>query len=489
MTEKKGENKLLTFIKENRLLVLVFLIVTAFFAYQHYASQSWDFNSYVMNARYFFYNGTYYEVYRAPLASIFLAPFIIFGFFGEFLYIILVSLIFLYANIKLSDIVFKNYKEKTYTRLIFYLFSFSPFIVLNGLSVGTELFALSFLELFLVFMLNKQLSGHFLGLAFLVRYNLLYFTPLLLFTGNIKKIIKNILLFLLIIAPWFIYNYFALGNWLYSIIDSYALNVLFRQALTEPFPLKNILHISGFYLPFILFGISIALYDIFKKRSKSDWKNYLLFSALAFIVLYDCFKIPFKIDRYLFNLSLPFAFFSTLGILFLAKKYKKVDILKISSIILIIIFILSTFALASGFFINRNYDNKFKEAADKIKELGMQSCAFRSPHWVLISYYTENTYPGFGNLSKFVDKNETVILFLGDVTYDDSFTQEEVNSLPYIYKNNQFIFLGNATNSSCEKKEIYNHPLLNTEQPCQILAEALPFHNLSHSACLFLNKH
>jgi len=66
------------FIKENFLLASLFILSTLFFLIQHYFIFSWDFAAYLMNAKYLFYGGEYFEVYRAPIISLILGPLLIF---------------------------------------------------------------------------------------------------------------------------------------------------------------------------------------------------------------------------------------------------------------------------------------------------------------------------------------------------------------------------------------------------------------------------
>ena len=88
---------ILQWIFKNKLLVILFVLSTAFFVYQHFINFSWDFATYEDNARYWAGQGSYYETGRPPLV-----PFLLFiG--GEYLFIVLSSLLFLYATIKLAD--------------------------------------------------------------------------------------------------------------------------------------------------------------------------------------------------------------------------------------------------------------------------------------------------------------------------------------------------------------------------------------------------
>src|SRR3989344_6495845 len=81
-----------------------FALSTIFYVVQHYRiGISWDFAVYVMNGKFFFGAPGYFELGWAPLASLLLGIFLFMGIYGEYVYIIGVSLMFLYASIRLAD--------------------------------------------------------------------------------------------------------------------------------------------------------------------------------------------------------------------------------------------------------------------------------------------------------------------------------------------------------------------------------------------------
>ena len=89
--------------KENLLIVFVFVSSTSFFIYQHSTGISWDFSVYVLNAKYIFSDGKYFEWLRPPLIPVFLGLFSLFGWkASEYLFIIFTSGLFLFSSIKLS---------------------------------------------------------------------------------------------------------------------------------------------------------------------------------------------------------------------------------------------------------------------------------------------------------------------------------------------------------------------------------------------------
>ena len=203
-------------LKENIIIISLFLFSTSFFIYQHTTGISWDFSSYVLNAKYLFSNGTYFEWFRPPLTPITIGIFSIFGWIiAEYLYIILVSSLFLFSSVKIS-------KKFGVQKELFYIISLSFFTLNNGLNVGTELLTLSLLELVIVYLDNYK-SGIFMVLSILTRYNNIIYLPLLLFKKEPKKIFTSCILIGLILFPWLIFNFYKTGDPFTSITDLYAM--------------------------------------------------------------------------------------------------------------------------------------------------------------------------------------------------------------------------------------------------------------------------
>jgi len=474
----------------------MFLLSTALFIYQHYRFLYWDFSAYVQNARYLFYGGDYFEVYRAPLAPLLLSTFIIFGIFGEYFYITFISLLFLWSNILLSDVIFKDYHEisKETKRFIFYSFSLSPFVLYYGFLTGTELLALAFIELFFVFFIRGKVCGYFLALAFLSRYNSLLFIPFMFFYRDYKKIIKNILSFFLIIFPWFLYNYLKFGNWFTSIIDSYALNIYLRKDLIEPFSFNLFLPLIKLVWPLLFLGFFVLLLRLLRnmKSFKLDNENkiFVLFLLVIFLIFFEFINIPFKIERYLFNLSLPIAFFSSIGMIFIMgffKKYRKIFI-----ILLFVAFLFSFSFLIIDYRAEKNSHLIFSNAAEYINKMNLRECEVLSTHWVPLNYLTGNARPlAKDEIRGDISNNKIVLVFKKFYSYDHQFKEGELKNYPVLYEAEEYVFFAkqNLTSNNCKKVESQDSPIMKNH--CEILStrfEKLKMRDAVLRICEIINK-
>jgi hypothetical protein len=487
-------SRFLITLKENKLLSFSFLFVLLFFLLQHYWTVAWDFSSYVINARFFFNKGDYSEVLRAPLSSIFLGGTLLFGKSGEYSYIAAASIIFLYGNLTLSSVLYKKYfyrfkiNQKDF-RLLFFIFSLSPFVVFYGLLEGTELLSLGFFEIFLGFWLSNRYSGYLLGLAVLTRYNFLAFFVLLFFNKNIWRVIKDILLFFLVLLPWFIYNYLHWGNFFMSFIDSYNHNILLRESIMRSIDFKDVLLSINLFLPFFALGIFYCFYRVVKSNSRREIGYSFLFLFLFLFFLWDYSSIPLKIPRYLFNLSLPVAYFSVLGFIFL---YKKLTNKKMLIYVLFLIWTISILVvLYNSCYVSRNYDEMYKEAAKEIIERNLTECYISSHHWVPVNYYTGNVYSLWMDPEEIIEKKGIVLIFPQEIVPGDSLNMEDLNSLPQIAASKRFLLLGktNLTNKECWKRFSYSEPV--TKEPCSVLSnrfDKVGLENFVKKICLLFNQ-
>ncbi|MEK6825923.1 MAG: hypothetical protein AABY00_04005 [Nanoarchaeota archaeon] len=478
------------FIADNFLLCIVFFGATFFFLFQHALSLSWDFSSYVLNAQCYFYDGMYCETQRPPLASFLLAPFLLFGVFGEYLYIFGVSLLFLYATVQTADVFFEKRRvslsDKEFFRFILYFCSLSSFTLLMGLKEGTELLTLSLLELSFVQILRGKNAGFYMGLAFLARYPSLVFVPFLLFNSKLKGILKNFGSFLLIIFPWFLWNFVVYGNWFTSFIDGYAQNIALRQMMIA-FSWADIFIVANFFLIPALIGILI----VFKESvCKPFWKNnreFLLIALVAFIIIWNYVTIPTKFPRYLFNLILPLAFFSSITGIFVShylKKYKR-EITFILFLLFLVTLVFTTIKIVQ----DTRYNLPFEQAAEDIQKLRLSNCEILSPHWVPVTYYTENVYPlGYHAVEQAVMSNKTVLIFHGDRTPDDSFSEDDLKRLPVFYSTEEYTFFAKeSVKEICAPKYKYNEPYV--QDHCALLASKFSFlKNLVKMVCLKINR-
>lgn len=472
---KKIVKRISNFFRENKLVCVLFILSTLFYIYQHYSYLSWDFSAYVLNSRYLFSDGTYFESQRPPLATLIIGTFIFLGKGAEYLYIIMVSSLFLYTSMKSADSFFRlanlNF-DREFARFVFYFFSLSIFSLLLGLKEGTELLTLAFLELFLVQLFEGKISGAYLGLAFLARYQTIIFFPLLIFSGYFKKILKNVFIFILIIFPWFLLTFVSYGNWFTSFVDGYAQNVALRESGFMPFDFNDVVKVGGVYLITAFFGIVIFLLRM-RKISRDWWKEnkvIILMFIVSFIIIYSYYIVPFKFARYLFNLILPIAFFSSVFILTLIKEFKRLKIYKNYIFLLLFFIFIVTIIITTGrVYYERNSMDKFFDAAQDIKRFEIGDCEILSPHWVPVSYFTENVYPLGENLPYLIEKNKMILIF-NEETLDDSSTESEISSLPVFYRSDEYTFYaGQDINENCSKKYIYNRTYV--KEHCKFISE------------------
>jgi hypothetical protein len=455
------------FWKKNRILCTVLFISTIFFLLQHRFYLGWDFAAYAINARYFFYGGDYFEVYRAPMISMVMGILMLFGPLAEYLYLVLVSVLFFYSTLVFSDACFDKYLNKfniskEQTRVLFYLLLMTPFLLTFGLMEGTELLGLAFIQLFLSYLITGKLSGHFLGFAFLSRYNFLTFGIFLLFERDYKRILKNIGLFILTTIPWFIYNFIKWGNPLTSLVDSFYLNVFARQDLIEPFKFSSLLYPINYLLP--LFFVGLFAFFYFK-----CWKRRvpLIMSGVILILLWEIYTIPFKITRYLFNLALPVAFFSFIGICFFNKKFNKFG--KILLIILFLLFLVSTSCISYRHYLERNSGKIFEDSANAIIDGGFGECKVLSNYWVPINYYSGNVF-FLGDIDEAIAQNQTVLILRGYTTTDDHFSMESLEDYNVLLNESRFFLIGKEylNNETCSKRSGWDYPMLSN--PCEVFS-------------------
>jgi len=444
-------------IKRHYLAFSLYLFITVYFLFQHFTLLSWDFSAYVLNARYLFYNGSYFELYRAPLTSIFLAIFMILGKLGEYIFIFFVSTLFYIGMYKLSRIIAERFFEKKfsdgYVFFLFYFLSLGSFVFMYGTLVGTELLSLAFFILFLVNYLENKSSGHYLALAFLTRYNFIFFLPLLLIRKDIKKIIKDFVLFFIVSFPWFLWNFINYGNWFSSVIDSYFLNVYSRQHLIEAFNWLYLLHVFSWRLPLFIIGLIIATSLLMKNKNQKSGRIIVIFLLVFCIIFYDSYNIPFKVERYLFGLILPISFFSLLGLLWLIKKFR---ISKKLMILICFVYFITLFSIHIGI-TEKNLGDRdlYPNTAKIIYDQEIANCMIRSPIWVPVSYYTENVYFLDVTISDAVKRGDIVLIFKGIATFDDNFTRSEFENYKPFYEDDKILLFGDKDNCN-EKFKVFN---------------------------------
>ncbi|MFW5746618.1 MAG: glycosyltransferase 87 family protein, partial [Nanoarchaeota archaeon] len=246
-------------------MVAVLVTVTTVFVIQHYMNFSWDFNSYLLNAQYWFSDGIYFEPYRPPLMPIALGMLSVLGWnAASYMYVVLGSLLVGFASWQLA-------RSTGLDPFIFYVFLMSPYALVYGMFNGTELVSLAFLLLAVVRLLKRDpMAGLFLALAALLRYSYLPGLVLLIFLWDWKRILKGVTWYAAALFPWLLYNMIKYGNWFASIADQYAMNMVYRHYINQPFRWQHIDQVIGPLYPFLLLGVlSLIVYLAVWRQQKT----------------------------------------------------------------------------------------------------------------------------------------------------------------------------------------------------------------------------
>ncbi|MCS7134630.1 MAG: hypothetical protein NZ889_02115, partial [Candidatus Pacearchaeota archaeon] len=434
-------------------LFILFFLATSFFVFQHSRYLGWDFAAYVLNAKYLFSGGDYFEWGRSPLMPFLIGIFSLVSFgnylVAEYLYIVFVSFLLFFSSLFLA-------KKAGLDSLIFYGVLLSPFLLLSGLAEGTELLSLALITLALGFLLSEKrkdffLAGIFMGLAFLAHYrNIIFLALLFIKRPEAKKFFLSIFAFVLVISPWFLYNFFASSSFLTSIVDSYAQNIYFRWHLFEKFSLSHLMKAFNYYY-LIFFSLGIFL---FLKKSR-DKKNVLIIEVLMLVifvlVLFFYSRIPLKNIRYLFLLVLPISYFSY--VFFTSLNKKTATIIFVS---LVIINFLSSFFIFSFF-----YDNNrklYEEVATRLDK----KCVHASDMWVFLSYFGIPTEQMPWNEEEFLSELKKGKKFIIFGSFEPPYISNKtfLKNFPHIFETSFYVIIGEE--NSCLGKYKINKSYLAT---------------------------
>ncbi len=372
-------------LKKNFPVLLIILALLLFYSIPliKYVP-NWDFMAYYLSGNYLFYNSHYFEVYRAPLLPFLLGILSIISFHNFFitsmLYAFIIISIFLYS----SHLFIKAYnlpKEPYYLILIG-----TPIFYIYALRVGTELLSLSLLLLSLAYKKQEKytLSGLFLGLTTLTRYNYSILLPFFIFVKDWKKIIKFMFAFIITWTPWMYYNYYYFGNIIYSFLNSYALNIYFRDYMWQK--------LSFYY--FLMLGLSLLsfpliLYFIYKKGLKETLNNIAIKDGVILfsLLFYSYYMTPLKIIRYLYPLVIPLSLISV-SLLEKIKSQTLEKYLSYSAYIILLISTLVYFKVIEESY----YSNDLNPFNQLIKEINTSSCYY-SDMWIHLNFYNIYSRP------------------------------------------------------------------------------------------------
>lgn len=385
----KSKGELIVFL-------ISFLITLAFFLWQRHFF-SWDFSVYMMNAEHVLGLGNYFEWMRPPFASFLLMLFRPLGrAFANYAFVIFVAALYFFSLKLFHDKFLRKIEQSE----IFYLFAINPFVLIYGIYAGTELLSLSLIMLFFVFAFSTC-SFLLLGLSMLTRYSNIFLLPLVLISKNIKKIAVGICIIVLMFLLWFLINYIFAGNALTSVMDYYALNVIGREGSVFKSTIgKDLLMVANIMLPFFVLGI---LFIFVKKKTagnktakkktagKMIMINWMVLVFLA-LTLATYFWSSMKLERFLFNLALPFSYFSVFGFSFLASLFKNKERRRIFFVVMVAVLIL--FSTLAFFLRTYTGETELREVKSVIDRLAVEGdeCVVSSNRWIYFNYYNKLAY-------------------------------------------------------------------------------------------------
>lgn len=473
-----------------------FLLSTFFFLYQHARSFSWDFAVYVLNAQYWSGQGIYYELIRPPLASLLLLFFSPLGWkAAEYFYIILVSAFFYYATRKLAHAAHIN-------STLFYIFLLTPYALLYGTFAGAELLSLALLELFFASLLTyRQASGLWLGLSCLARYNSFIYIPFLFFEKNAKQIILNLSFFTLSLLPWFFYNYFTHGNFFASIVNKYALNVLFRGDLTQPFNSFDFLLVASYLTPLFFIGVIQFFYrGKLLLTHRVPFLTFLtqerapLLMLLFFILSFYHYLQILRDIRFLYPIILPIAYFSVLSVArlrtILQTLFQRVSLLIL--LLTLLIFLPDSFLYTPR--------EPYTTAFTYLQEHNLSQCRLYSNEWIYLTSLGKITEPNPRKelLAHYIQTNNLILFFPSSREPDWVANTTFLRTYPVLAETDYFILLGrlHACNpikpvTTTYLEELHESLLLRDNidiniNPCFLLFKRIPF---LEKSCNFINFH
>lgn len=207
---------------EKRILIAYFAALLTFFFVQFYFLRNWDMLVRILNANYLFHNGFYFENQRALLESSIIGVFsFVLGKYAVYAMIATGELLLFFSLKRFSKIFSINF-------LILVLAFFNPYTISYVVNSGSEIFLIAFLLLFISSVKNRDyMAGPFFALAFLSKYDAIFFLPIILFYFNrnildsIKRILVAIVLALGTLIPFFLYNLYSFGNFIYTFALTY----------------------------------------------------------------------------------------------------------------------------------------------------------------------------------------------------------------------------------------------------------------------------
>lgn len=228
------------------------------------------------------------------------------------------------------------------------IFAVLPFNIINNSMVMTGTLSTFFVILTFLFFWKgfekgenkyKVLFGVSLALALLARYTVLWIIPVFLIYFLLRdknlKFLKDkylwysILVFFVLMIPWFVYGYHFYGNIFGGFIHGVQAASYWGGVQSFFFYFQNSWEI--FSIVGIIFVIS--LFYFFKNKSFKNKRVYLLLIWIFFFLIMACF-VPHKEERFLLPIIPAISILSGLFLISF-KKYSKIIFLLVLAVLLI----------------------------------------------------------------------------------------------------------------------------------------------------------
>ncbi len=392
-TKIRSINKQLSdFIHKNLryILIFYFLASTLIFCLQFFYFQSWDMVVRILNGNYLLHNGYYFENFRAILESfiIGLLAFVM-GNYAVYGFILLSNVIFFYAIYRITKLTGIDMFISVSLCMNFFLLAY-------GMMNGAELITFSFLILFVSSIYKRDvLAGFFLALAFLSKYYAILFAPLLLFlfvnkqhAKNTILFIKNAVIFIVTLIPYFFFNYIRYGNFIYGFAVAY---LSFGITIARGFYWATHFILNGLIELVIPAGLIIVGYAIYRNKflkKTLNKRNSVLFGGLvlAFFIYYRAYGLVSNSDATFrfFLLTLIFSIL-ILSATFTRRDYFWIFCFALVSLLISACIIFSAVSPTNG---NLIAMSQLSGASVPFSSIyGTMNCTVYSNEWVYLDYY------------------------------------------------------------------------------------------------------
>lgn len=464
--------------------ILSFFSLFAFSSAVFYLLSSWDMIVRILNARHIFFGGYYYEPMRAPLESFVIGLFLFLSqTYAVYMFIFFVSVVFFLAVWYLSESLKLRFS---------YLFMFllSPFVLFYGIKNGSDLLVISFLVLYVSAIMRERpvLAGIFIAMAFASKSYAVMFLPLMLFFlwgrgfKGVFRLAAAASATAASLIPYFIYNFLAYGNFLYSIGLSFLYFHIFSSYVSLGISVEQLMWIPLIGFEEIIFPAALLAFfylrdrDHFKKNVRRHKKEYSLLTAaclLSFLVYYSVSNLLWSTGLSTFRFILPLSIFLyILAFSFFGEgEMKFVYVFFAASLVIAVYFLYAANLTA----FNLSYS---QSAVSMFRSVYGGSCTVSSNVWVYFDYMGLDAVP---TLSSYANYSGAILSF-GSVNTSVPLVKREGNIYLYGYNGCSHYPSLNETRAYYDMSQ-NNIP----DNACYWLFGINPRFNLGYSACMYLN--